>query len=109
VKEDDLDAVTALSGSGPAYVFRFMEIMQASAEEMGIAPEVAKKLTLQTFLGASKLAVGSEDSPTELRKKVTSKGGTTAAALEVMEQKGLEDLLKDALRAARDRSIELSK
>lgn len=106
--ESDLDAVTALSGSGPAYVFRFIEIIQSAGEELGLDPELARRLTLQTFLGAARLAIESEDSPAELRRRVTSPGGTTAAALDVFERGGLEALIKEGLRAARDRSIELA-
>jgi pyrroline-5-carboxylate reductase len=108
VKEQDLDAVTALSGSGPAYVFRFMEIMVEAGVAMGLKPEVAEALTLQTVLGAAQLAIQSSDSLTELRRRVTSPGGTTAAALAVFEEKGLADVLIAGLLRARDRSIELS-
>lgn len=108
VKESDLDAITALSGSGPAYVFRFMELMMAAGEEMGLAPEAARKLTLQTFVGASRLAMESPESPAELRKRVTSKGGTTAAALEEFERRGLEETIKSGLKRACARSAELA-
>ncbi|MBI3735738.1 pyrroline-5-carboxylate reductase, partial [Candidatus Sumerlaeota bacterium] len=96
-------------GSGPAYVFRFMELIQSAGEEMGLSPELARQMTLQTFLGASKLAIQSPESLAELRRRVTSPGGTTAAALEVFEKLGLEKLIKDGLIRARDRSIELSR
>lgn len=109
VPESHLDAVTALSGSGPAYVFRFMELMQAAGEELGLAPELARDFTLRTFLGAARLAVESSDPPGELRRKVTSPGGTTAAALKVFEERGLEDTVRRAMTAARDRSLELSR
>lgn len=109
VDESLLDAVTALSGSGPAYVFRFMEAMQAAGESLGLAPELARDLALRTFLGAAKLAAESPEPPAELRRRVTSPGGTTAAALRVFEDGGFENLVRDALTAARDRSIELSR
>lgn len=109
VEEKDLDAVTALSGSGPAYVFRCMEIMSEAGEAMGLAPETARGLSLQTFLGAARLAKDSGDDPAELRRRVTSPGGTTAAALQVFEERGLADVLKAGMESARLRSIELAK
>jgi pyrroline-5-carboxylate reductase len=108
VPEESLDAVTALSGSGPAYVFRLMELMEQAGVAMGLPADLARKLTLQTVLGSAKLASDSDDSPADLRKKVTSKGGTTAAALSVFDDRGLEAIVLDALTKARDRSIELS-
>lgn len=108
VREDDLDAVTALSGSGPAYIFRFIELMQKAGEEMGLEPELARKLTLQTVVGAARLASKSDEPPSVLRERVTSKGGTTAAALEVFEQRGLENIVIDALKRAQERSRELA-
>lgn len=108
VDETDLDAVTALSGSGPAYVFRVIELMQQAGAEMGLAPDVARRLTLQTVLGAAHLAAESDVDPAELRRRVTSPGGATAAALEVFEQRGLADLFRAALARARARSIELA-
>lgn len=108
VDEVQLDAVTAVSGSGPAYVFRFMEIMQATAEELGLSADVARELTLQTFLGAGRLARESDEPPAELRRRVTSPGGTTAAALETFDARGLADAFAAGIRRARERSIELS-
>jgi pyrroline-5-carboxylate reductase len=108
VSEVDMDAVTALSGSGPAYIFRMMEILIQGGVEMGLHPKVARTLAMQTFLGAARLAVESGEDPAELRRKVTSPGGTTAAALEVFDAEGLEDVLKAGLKRARDRSIELA-
>ncbi len=108
VKEEaQLDAVTALSGSGPAYFFRVMEIMQQSAEGLGLSQDQARLLTLQTAFGAAKLALESSDDLTTLRQNVTSKGGTTAAALQHLQQGGLEELFDGALKAAHARSIEL--
>lgn len=108
VEEGSLDAVTALSGSGPAYVFKFIEVLQEAGEQMGLDPELARRFALQTFVGASKLAAESEDSPAELRRKVTSPGGTTAAALEEFEKGMLDELLLRGIRSARQRSIELA-
>jgi pyrroline-5-carboxylate reductase len=103
-----IDAVTALSGSGPAYFFLFMEQMIRSARKLGLGDEEATLLTLQTALGAARMALESDDSPATLRAKVTSPGGTTEQAIRVFEQEGLERIVKQAMTAARDRSIELS-
>ena len=107
--EQDIDAVTALSGSGPAYFFLFMEAMQEAAVELGLEQDAARTLTYQTALGAAKLALASEESSTELRHRVTSPGGTTERAIAIFEQGGLKELVKRALKAARDRSEELAK
>lgn len=106
--ETKLDAVTAISGSGPAYFFLVMEAMQAAAEQLGLRPEEAHLLIVQTALGAAKLALESDDLPGELRQKVTSKGGTTEAALNVLTNGGLHDLFTQALQAAASRSRELA-
>jgi len=106
--ETKLDAVTAISGSGPAYFFLVMEAMQAAAEQLGLRPEEAHLLIVQTALGAAKLALESDDLPGELRQKVTSKGGTTEAALNVLTSGGLHDLFAQALQAAANRSRELA-
>jgi len=103
-----MDAVTALSGSGPAYFFLVMEAMQAAAQQMGLAPEAARLLTLQTAFGAARMALESSDPPAALRQRVTSPGGTTERALQVLEEGGIRDLFGRALKAARDRSVELS-
>lgn len=108
-EESLLDAVTAVSGSGPAYFFLVMEAMQAAAEKLGLPAEEAKLLILQTALGAAKLALESSDSPAELRKKVTSKGGTTEAALAKLIDGGLPELFDTALQAADQRAKELAK
>ena len=105
--EDMMDAVTAISGSGPAYFYLLGEILEASAIEMGLPQELAKILTRQTAFGAGKTAIESETGLTELRESVTSKGGTTAAALAVLERAGFRDIVREALTAARDRSVEL--
>lgn len=102
-----MDAVTAVSGSGPAYFYLLMELMEASALEMGLSPQHAAVLARQTAFGAGRVAVESDLGLAELRESVTSKGGTTAAALASFEQAGIRDIVDRALRAARERSIEL--
>ncbi len=106
--ESQMDAVTALSGSGPAYYFLVMEAMEAAACEMGLDPETARLLTLQTALGAARMAIESSDSPATLRQKVTSPGGTTEQALKILEQGKLRELFAEALKGAQTRSRELS-
>lgn len=105
--ESLIDAVTAVSGSGPAYVFRFIEAIELAGIRLGLAPADARKLTLATFRGAAELARRSDDPPSVLRERVTSKGGTTAAALAVMDQAGLGTLIEEALAAAARRGAEL--
>jgi pyrroline-5-carboxylate reductase len=105
--ESDLDAVTAVSGSGPAYVFFFMEAMVNAAQNMGLSAESARALTLQTFKGATELAQRSPSSLAELRAQVTSKGGTTYAAITSMEQDRVNIQIERALAAARQRAREL--
>jgi len=109
--EDLIDVVTAVSGSGPAYFFLLMEEMIRAGHEMGLPPEIAKILVLQTAKGASMLAAERDkfgESPSELRRKVTSPGGTTEAALRVLAFREFGRIIEQALRAARDRSRELS-
>jgi pyrroline-5-carboxylate reductase len=106
-EERHLDAVTALSGSGPAYVFYFLEAMVQAGGEMGLTPEQARRLAVATFAGASELARVSNDSPELLRERVTSKGGTTHAAVSSMEQDRIQALFIKALHAARARAQEL--
>ena len=108
-KEQKLNAVTAVSGSGPAYFFLVMEAMQQAAEKMGLDAEDARLLVLQTAFGAAKLALESDDDAATLRQKVTSKGGTTEAAINTLVSGGLVDLFDDALNAAEQRSQELSR
>jgi pyrroline-5-carboxylate reductase len=105
--EADLDAVTALSGSGPAYVFYFIEAMVQAAEDMGLSAEQGRQLALATFGGATSLATQSSDSPATLRERVTSKGGTTHAALTSMEAAGVKAAFVAAMRAAQRRAGEL--
>jgi len=106
--EDSLDAVTAVSGSGPAYFFLLMESMIAAAESEGLSPDVARELVLQTALGAAQMASESDQDPGTLRVQVTSPGGTTQAALEHFEAAGFADTVRDAVERARIRSVELS-
>jgi len=107
--EFKIDVVTALSGSGPAYFFLFMEYMQKTAIELGLSPEVAAKLTEQTALGSAILAQRSPDDIKVLRERVTSPNGTTEAALKSFNHNHLENVIKQALQAANDRSVQLSK
>ena len=107
--EAELHAVTAISGSGPAYFFLLMEAMEKTALDLGLTDQTARLLVQQTALGAAKIALESSESPEQLRKRVTSPGGTTQSALETFEQGGFMNLVAKALHAARDRSIEMSK
>lgn len=107
--ESELDAVTAVSGSGPAYYFLLMEAMEKAALELGLSKTTARLLVQQTALGAAKIALESSESPEQLRKRVTSPGGTTQQAIETFQQGGFTELVSKALHAARDRSIEMSK
>jgi len=102
-----LDAVTAVSGSGPAYVFYFMEAMQQAARELGFSEADAKSLVLNTFLGATKLAESTDDDVATLRARVTSKNGTTERALLSMESDHVKQHIVAALHAAHQRSIEM--
>lgn len=105
--EQQMDAVTAISGSGPAYVFYFIEALQQAALDLGLSAEQAKMLSLQTFAGASKLALQSTDDPASLRQQVTSKGGTTERALLAMEQTQVKAAIIAAAAVAAARSHEL--
>jgi len=106
--EDLMDTVTAVSGSGPAYFFLVMEAMQDAAQKMGLNAEDARLLVLQTAFGAAKLALESSDDASVLRQRVTSKGGTTEAALKKLIDGGLPSIFEEALVAAAIRSKELS-
>jgi pyrroline-5-carboxylate reductase len=107
--ERDMDAVTAVSGSGPAYVFLLIECLERAAVEAGLAPELARRLALATVAGAGAYAAASAEPAAELRRRVTSPGGTTQAALDVLgAERGLADLIERAVRAAAKRSRELS-
>ena len=102
-----IDSVTAVSGSGPAYVFHWIESMLAAAVGVGFNAADSRLLVLATLKGATALAEASDESPSVLRERVTSKGGTTAAALSVINERGVQQALIDAVRAARDRGVEL--
>lgn len=108
-EEKDLDAVTALSGSGPAYVFYVIEALVEAGAGLGLRPSHALQLTLETIKGSVKLLEETGEAPASLRKKVTSKGGTTEAALNVLDRYGVKGHLMDAIRAAARRSKALSK
>jgi pyrroline-5-carboxylate reductase len=105
--ESLIDAVTAVSGSGPAYVFYFIEALEQGGVKLGLPAEVARKLAIRTLVGASALADASPESPAVLRERVTSKGGTTAAALGCLAEGGFLPLIERALDAAAKRGAEL--
>lgn len=107
--ESELDAVTAVSGSGPAYFFLLMEAMEKTALELGLNHEMARLLVQQTALGAAKIALESAESPEQLRNRVTSPGGTTEQAIETFVQGGFIELVSKALHAAHERSVEISR
>lgn len=107
-EEKLLDAVTALSGSGPAYFFLVMEAMEKAGIELGLPAETARLLAIQTGFGATKLALEVNDSPEELRQKVTSPGGTTEQAVNTLKEKGLVEIFNKAMTAARDRAETLA-
>jgi pyrroline-5-carboxylate reductase len=107
--EKQLDAVTALSGSGPAYVFYFLEAMRDAGTQMGLPPEVAQQLAVSTFMGAATLAQRSSEPLQTLREHVTSKGGTTYAAITSMEAAGVKAKFEDAMLAAQKRAEELGR
>ncbi|QWD70097.1 pyrroline-5-carboxylate reductase [Polynucleobacter sp. UB-Siik-W21] len=102
-EEKLMDAVTAVSGSGPAYVFAFLEAMQSAGEKLGLDAQTARQLAYATLEGATQLAHNSDEHAGILRERVTSKGGTTAAALEVMQQHGWHEILEKAIDAASQR------
>lgn len=108
-QEAELDAVTAVSGSGPAYYFLLMEAMEEAAVALGMQENTARLLVQQTALGAAKIALESNESPEQLRKRVTSPGGTTEQAIQFFEQGGFRELVAGAVKAAHSRSIEMSK
>jgi len=107
VKESQIDAVTAVSGSGPAYFFFLVEHMIAAGVQLGLSQEQAHQLATKTALGAAKMLTTSTDSPAELRRKVTSPGGTTNAAITLMQERKVDQGIVDALKAADKRSKEL--
>jgi pyrroline-5-carboxylate reductase len=108
--EGQMDAVTALAGSGPAFVYRFIDALSTGGTRIGLAPETAARLALAMVEGATQLAAAAGESPAELAARVTSPGGTTAAGLAVLDSdNALTKLVEDTLRAARDRGAELAK
>ena len=107
--EEALDAITALSGSGPAYFFLFMEAMIDTACEMGLDRQTATAMTLQTALGAARMALESDVDLVELRRRVTSPGGTTERAVQSFEDNGLRSIVADALGAAARRAAEMAR
>jgi pyrroline-5-carboxylate reductase len=107
-KEAQIDAVTAVSGSGPAYFFLLIEAMTAAGEKLGLPRDTAAQLTLHTALGASRMAVASDVDASELRRRVTSPAGTTEAAIKSFQADGFEALVEKALNAAAHRSAELA-
>ncbi|MGQ0657227.1 MAG: pyrroline-5-carboxylate reductase [Chromatiales bacterium] len=106
--EDLIDAVTALSGSGPAYFFLLMELMEHAGARLGLNREQARLLTLQTALGAARMAMEASADPARLRAQVTSPGGTTERAVRVMQERGLGTIVEEALLAARERAQEMA-
>ncbi len=106
-QEGDLDAVVAVSGSGPAYVFYAIEALEEAARKLGLPDGASRSLALWTFVGATKLAIERGEDPAALRAQVTSKGGTTERALEVLEAAGVKESFVEAVKAARQRSIEM--
>ncbi len=108
VEEKHLDAVTAVSGSGPAYLFEFVAALRDGGVKAGLLPETACQLALQTALGAARLLAHTRESPETLRDRVTSPGGTTLAGLEVMKKHRFRAILEETVQAAKNRSIELS-
>ena len=106
VEEAQMDAVTALSGTGPAYVYYFLEALGAAGAAAGLPPEVAARLAAQTVFGAARMAVETGLPPAELRAQVTSPNGTTVAAMKVLEERGFGEMIRDAVGAARRRSEE---
>jgi len=107
-KEDLLDAVTAVSGSGPAYFFLLMELLEQAARELGLPEDTARLLAVETAYGAAGMARECQDSPETLRSQVTSRGGTTAAALQVLEEADLRGIVSRAVAAACRRAAELA-
>lgn len=106
--EGQMDAVTALSGSGPAYHFLVMEAMESAGIKLGLSPEAARLLSVQTAFGAARMALESPEDPAVLRQRVTSPGGTTERAVAILEEGGLHRLFHEAMQAAHDRAVELA-
>lgn len=109
IPESQMNEVTALSGSGPGYVFAFLEALEATGIAMGLAPETARKMAVETVRGAAELAAQTGEDPAELRRRVSSKGGTTLAGLAAMEAGGFSAAVAAGMKAARDRAAELAR
>src|SRR5437016_3324239 len=109
VDDDQMDAVTALAGSGPAFVYAMIEALARGGEKMGLGKESALRFAAQTALGASDLMITSEKSPADLIKMVVTPGGTTAAGLRVMDERGIADAIADAIKAATERGQEMAR
>ena len=109
VKEDMIDAVTAVSGSGPAYVFLFAECLMKAAEAAGLSPALSRQLVKKTLAGSAHLLDQQSEDAASLRRKVTSKGGTTQAAMDVFQRNKIEKIFRQAVAAARRRARELAK
>lgn len=107
-EESDIDAVTAISGSGPAYFFLFIEALEAAGEKLGLDARASRLLALQTAFGAARMALESDEEPAELRRKVTSPGGTTEQAILSFESNKLREIVQAATEAAAQRSVELA-
>ncbi|WP_455675866.1 pyrroline-5-carboxylate reductase [Pradoshia sp.] len=105
--EDKMDAVTGLSGSGPAYIYYLIEAMQLSAEQIGLEPQDAQKLIIQTLMGAAEMVHASDKTPETLRLEVTSPGGTTEAGIRVLEEKGVKEALIECIKTATHRSSKM--
>lgn len=105
--EDQMDAITGLSGSGPAYVYTMIEAMADRGAELGLPKEMALALAAQTVLGAAEMVLQTDFSPAELREQVSSPGGTTVAGLKALEESGFRDAIANAIQSATERSIEL--
>jgi pyrroline-5-carboxylate reductase len=109
IDDEQMDAVTALSGSGPAFIYAMIEALARGGEKVGLSKQSALRLAAQTALGASDLMITSEKSPADLIKMVVTPGGTTAAGLRVMEERGIVDGIADAIKAATERSEEMAR
>jgi pyrroline-5-carboxylate reductase len=107
--EADMDAVTALSGSGPAYFFLLMEVLEKSGVHLGLSQQTSRLLTLQTAFGAAKMALESNEDAATLRTRVMSKGGTTEQAINVLNDGGVQELFDKALKAAQNRATDIAK
>ncbi|HET6780932.1 MAG TPA: pyrroline-5-carboxylate reductase dimerization domain-containing protein, partial [bacterium] len=108
VPEETMDVVTGLSGSGPAYVYRFIEALIAAGTELGLTEELAKQLAVHTLVGAARMLSEPNADSVELRRRVTSPGGTTQAGLTALEERGFASAVKEAVRRAAERAAELS-